>query len=289
MYILAYWQETPAAYCLSTLPILQLPGSGRTCRWLLPSSRARACGRSRRTRPRLQGGRRSARRPRRSWSARWRPWRPRSPRGGSPSARPSRRPRAGRAQTCASRCACHLWENEIGHQGNLNPAERRRQRPASTCASRCMLFGVLEKSGFVKTPSPSAKPSLRPRAGRALICASRCVCCGRPRHLMPKTSFRISPTPEECESWAQHGGATASGPASGSGYEIILQGFNWESHRQPWYKVRPTINLCKLLPPSKCASYLPSRVLQGHTLPLMRLRCWQSAQQQRCRRLWTWA
>ncbi len=37
---------------------------------------------------------------------------------------------------------------------------------------------------------------------------------------------------------AQHGGATASGPASGSGYEIILQGFNWESHRQPWYNVR---------------------------------------------------
>ena len=28
------------------------------------------------------------------------------------------------------------------------------------------------------------------------------------------------------------------GPASGSGYEIILQGFNWESYRQPWYNVR---------------------------------------------------
>ncbi|KAK9843998.1 hypothetical protein WJX81_001575 [Elliptochloris bilobata] len=35
----------------------------------------------------------------------------------------------------------------------------------------------------------------------------------------------------------QHGGATASGPASGTGHEIILQGFNWESHRQPWYNV----------------------------------------------------
>lgn len=35
----------------------------------------------------------------------------------------------------------------------------------------------------------------------------------------------------------QAGGATASGPALGNGYEIILQGFNWESHRQNWYQV----------------------------------------------------
>ncbi|KAK9915375.1 hypothetical protein WJX75_008171 [Coccomyxa subellipsoidea] len=35
----------------------------------------------------------------------------------------------------------------------------------------------------------------------------------------------------------QAGGATASGPALGNGYEIILQGFNWESHRQKWYQV----------------------------------------------------
>ena len=35
----------------------------------------------------------------------------------------------------------------------------------------------------------------------------------------------------------QAGGATASGPALGSGYEIILQGFNWESHRHNWYQV----------------------------------------------------
>lgn len=36
----------------------------------------------------------------------------------------------------------------------------------------------------------------------------------------------------------QAGGATASGPALGNGYEIILQGFNWESYREDWYKVR---------------------------------------------------
>ena len=35
----------------------------------------------------------------------------------------------------------------------------------------------------------------------------------------------------------QAGGATASGPALGNGYEIILQGFNWESYREDWYKV----------------------------------------------------
>lgn len=35
----------------------------------------------------------------------------------------------------------------------------------------------------------------------------------------------------------QAGGATSSGPAAGSGLEIILQGFNWESWREPWYKV----------------------------------------------------
>ena len=35
----------------------------------------------------------------------------------------------------------------------------------------------------------------------------------------------------------QAGGATASGPALGNGYEIILQGFNWESHRHNWYQV----------------------------------------------------
>lgn len=27
-----------------------------------------------------------------------------------------------------------------------------------------------------------------------------------------------------------------SGPAAGNGYEIILQGFNWESSKEPWYK-----------------------------------------------------
>ncbi|KAL3150549.1 Alpha-amylase [Trebouxia sp. C0010 RCD-2024] len=32
------------------------------------------------------------------------------------------------------------------------------------------------------------------------------------------------------------GGATSSGPAAGSGFEMILQGFNWESYRNNWYK-----------------------------------------------------
>ena len=27
-----------------------------------------------------------------------------------------------------------------------------------------------------------------------------------------------------------------TGPAAGNGYEIILQGFNWESCKEPWYK-----------------------------------------------------
>ena len=35
----------------------------------------------------------------------------------------------------------------------------------------------------------------------------------------------------------QAGGATSSGPAAGLGYEIILQAFNWESHREKWYQV----------------------------------------------------
>lgn len=35
----------------------------------------------------------------------------------------------------------------------------------------------------------------------------------------------------------QAGGATSSGPAAGLGYEIILQAFNWESHRESWYQV----------------------------------------------------
>ena len=35
---------------------------------------------------------------------------------------------------------------------------------------------------------------------------------------------------------AQGGGATSTGPAAGLGHEIILQGFNWESHRgASWY------------------------------------------------------
>ena len=37
----------------------------------------------------------------------------------------------------------------------------------------------------------------------------------------------------------QMGGATSSGPAAGTGYEIILQAFNWESHKEEWYKARP--------------------------------------------------
>lgn len=34
----------------------------------------------------------------------------------------------------------------------------------------------------------------------------------------------------------QGGGATSTGPAAGDGFEIILQGFNWESHKGSWYK-----------------------------------------------------
>ena len=32
------------------------------------------------------------------------------------------------------------------------------------------------------------------------------------------------------------GAGISSGPAAGSGREIVLQGFNWESHRDKWYK-----------------------------------------------------
>ena len=32
------------------------------------------------------------------------------------------------------------------------------------------------------------------------------------------------------------GGGTSTGPAAGTGYEIILQAFNWESHRGGWYQ-----------------------------------------------------
>ena len=35
----------------------------------------------------------------------------------------------------------------------------------------------------------------------------------------------------------QAGGATSSGPAAGTGLEMILQGFNWESYKNDWYKV----------------------------------------------------
>lgn len=35
----------------------------------------------------------------------------------------------------------------------------------------------------------------------------------------------------------QAGGATSTGPASGSGFEILLQGFNWDSHHKDWYKI----------------------------------------------------
>ena len=63
---------------------------------------------------------------------------------------------------------------------------------------------------------------------------------------------------------AQHGGATASGPASGSGYEIILQGFNWESHRQPWYKVRPTTSCFKAAPSGQVCSLAQIWVVFEH-------------------------
>lgn len=51
-----------------------------------------------------------------------------------------------------------------------------------------------------------------------------------------------APKPEESRSGGadlrfQAGGATSTGPAAGSGYEILLQGFNWDSHHQDWYKV----------------------------------------------------
>lgn len=39
-----------------------------------------------------------------------------------------------------------------------------------------------------------------------------------------------------CGGALQGGGATSTGPAAGDGFEIILQGFNWESHKGSWYK-----------------------------------------------------
>lgn len=51
-----------------------------------------------------------------------------------------------------------------------------------------------------------------------------------------------APKPEESRTGGadlkfQAGGATSTGPAAGSGFEILLQGFNWDSHHQEWYKV----------------------------------------------------
>lgn len=96
------------------------------------------------------------------------------------------------------------------------------------------------------------RPSQRLLVGRAQIYASRCADA-----LSQRQNNRQLMTSSQCISVAcsvvvsitvgchvldedglvQAGGATASGPALGNGYEIILQGFNWESHRQQWYQV----------------------------------------------------
>ncbi|GMH44738.1 hypothetical protein BSKO_12690 [Bryopsis sp. KO-2023] len=48
----------------------------------------------------------------------------------------------------------------------------------------------------------------------------------------------IAPEPEAVQDFlTQVGPAISTGPAAGTGSEILLQGFNWDSHHQDWYKV----------------------------------------------------
>lgn len=65
----------------------------------------------------------------------------------------------------------------------------------------------------------------------------------------------------------QAGGGTSSGPAAGSGYEIILQGFNWDSYKNKWYKVStcsiPHAGAPLLMP----AEQLPSKCTSSRSMP----------------------
>lgn len=66
------------------------------------------------------------------------------------------------------------------------------------------------------------------------------------------------------------GGTTSTGPAAGDGFEIILQGFNWESHKGSWYNTiadqakqisKSGISAIWMPPPSASVSsqgYLPT-------------------------------
>lgn len=58
-----------------------------------------------------------------------------------------------------------------------------------------------------------------------------------------------------CMCGVQAGGATSSGPAAGTGLELILQGFNWESCKGDWYKVR----LCS----AAVLAWLPLNISDG--------------------------
>lgn len=56
----------------------------------------------------------------------------------------------------------------------------------------------------------------------------------------PSVPEQLLAAPSEMMRFAQSGGgaSTSTGPAAGNGYEILLQGFNWEScHSEDWYKV----------------------------------------------------
>ena len=57
----------------------------------------------------------------------------------------------------------------------------------------------------------------------------------------------------------QAGGGTSSGPAAGSGYEIILQGFNWDSYKNQWYKVSSCSIPHAIMPLVMPAVQLPSQ------------------------------
>lgn len=72
-------------------------------------------------------------------------------------------------------------------------------------------------------------------AGIAVLLLSSRECSNRSRQLI--FAATISVWIKSGVIFVQAGGATSTGPAAGSGHEIILQAFNWESWREDWYKV----------------------------------------------------
>lgn len=141
--------------------------------------------------------------------------------------------------------------NPAALKGALNAAESRRVEAAAQLERRMAAMEVVLASRRVA--ADAAAPAAATREGPSSSLGDVLSILSRPmpssqllssQPAAPPSSPAPPISPEASPSAAFAGSAAgsllgagiSSGPAAGSGREVILQVFNWESHRESWYR-----------------------------------------------------